>query len=683
MLNLLLVRTIIQPISLESNAMHASDVVAALAKHSGEPLSCSPSVANEPLVLHLDAADYAKAKENLAWAVDGTWRQEEDRIILDRSSSLAAQQERAEAKKVQDLLAKILGDTTLEMKSAPLFDDKIATSYITRDWAKDVGNNQHLKEINRLRLSSPTFRQGINWIKSIGTAKLASMQIGARTVYSDAPTALQQPLAASKSVIKTLMSQADILNERGRALGKTAGYQAYVDYQSMGGPGNPAQYHKTLFVIKRLAFARFQFELVSVDQQGQLIIAGQGTIPNRLGSNISALPATGKRLEISDKMRRLGRVFNDLGVSYGGGGPDYSYTITFSEREGMPFDWGVGEHLRKPYSSDPIGYFAGPLLNQAAKNKDKQFIGTIPDSALIYLARAMQGQVRTDDDLIAFLSRGLDQIPICELREEADWRMIRPSFPSYSYASRFNRAAAQLLIQNMRTKGEFSLEDACEYAKVSPGPWTFSSPDLVLLGHAVPEVPRFTIEETLQGHLSTLLGFGMPGKNIESGVRRFDSLPPTVQSQIRSWIVKEDRLTQTISNAAHGMGPSNALEMETTEVGTRSDLTLDIQVHMRPFIRAQVENGPVMDMSVGSLAFEEIQPENPVGDMLPRRKFSSYQVVNRRSYTFSISVGGVPITRFGSEYRKDISSKPGARRELPQKILRDVDEAKKGFGGGL
>lgn len=78
MLNLLIATCLVPTITLESVGMRAHELVTAFAKQSGEKLVCSPSVANEPLVISLNTSDFETAKKHLAWAVSGAWRQNED-----------------------------------------------------------------------------------------------------------------------------------------------------------------------------------------------------------------------------------------------------------------------------------------------------------------------------------------------------------------------------------------------------------------------------------------------------------------------------------------------------------------------------------------------------------------------------------------------------------------------------
>lgn len=633
MLNLLIATCLVPTITLESVGMRAHELVTAFAKQSGEKLVCSPSVANEPLVISLNTSDFETAKKHLAWAVSGAWRQNEDEIILERSSSAATQQERADDKAMQGRISKLIADELESLKGAPKFDEKMATSFLDRNWSNEASMAEQRKRVNALKLSSPTFRQGITWLKSIGAAKLASIPVGSRSVYSDSPTPLQSRLPSSAVEISSLLRQADIINERQLALGKEPSYQAFIDYLTMGGKGDGSSYRKTLFVVQRRGFAIFWFQLYCFDRNGQLITAGQGTIPNRLGSNTMAMPGKGTRLEIDDLTRKLARVQSDLGVALGSGSSPIklsdgsqtgvSYSVFTSEREGVPYDWGVGIHLRQPYKNDPIGYFAGKLLLQMSKRAGQAFIGTVPDSSLVPLARALsRGQVRTDDDLIAFLTEGADQIPYCQVKRENGWLAIRPLFPSQSYANRFNRKAAEELINKMTINGVLTLADASEYAKVSPGALIFGATDIVLMSHAVPQVPRLTIEETLQGAFDALLGLGLPAKDISPGSRRFETLSRSLQNSIQHWILSESGLGETVAGRGMVNPGKPPLESEATEMGSHSNLSLDVKVTEVAFIRAQIKDGHSLDLSIGSLAYEENQPEIASEPNIARRKFS-------------------------------------------------------------
>lgn len=673
-------------VSFQADAVRTADLVETLAAQSARKLTCSPAVAQEPVVVDFTKVPLSEVLSRLALVVGAEWVEENGELRLTRTSDLIAKQQRQERERILAAWKDMLEAGEKEVSELPVFDENEAKRFA--ELLKQLEEDDSI--ISKIQLENPTNRAAVLLLARIGAQAISSLAIGERVVYSDHPTPMQRAFPpGSSAILNDLARSSKRLKEAGVTRPTYSGLIRL-------GVGNFSQYGKTVFAITRTGPLRLSYSILVVDQEGNGIAYGSGSAPEFLRTLYAPRSERGPRLDLTTETLLLAKIACEAGVASASGtrtqlpnGREVGVSswMTHSERDGVPLDRGMGRILSDPVTYDPIGLYFGKLLRQIAKHEKLWVLGTVGDDILFRLAQGLTFfGIATHGDFLEHLDQNhvpkAARVPYAEISRETGWLIVQPYLPVNARANRFNRFAARELIQAIQSKQYAAADDGIRYVSKSAHTISFGSIDKILISHATPSVDQTSIDKILITPAEFFAAAGpQTWRTFLNRSIPYSHLPPNLRKIVHQWVYWSSRMGRDVSLNFHYPRES-PLAKEPTELlpnGIPGDTIVEIEVIELPAVIAKSTTAHYFNMSVYSLAYES----SFYSLTQTTRTYEAFRPAMEFSYVVTVHLpGGVKESRTLVETVPRIGSTFVGREQLPQDLLKQYEEARIRLPGG-
>lgn len=439
-------------------------ILFALSGKTGVPLEVAGAAAEEIVVIRVKDAVLNDVLKRIAEVTSCEWKVDGKGFRLVTANAVRNIEERTERERRVAALRKQVAERVkgLQAKDKPKEGGDIDTAIF--EMGLFGGGDASGKAITKL-------------LAQVDLTRLATLERGARVVYSTTPTRMQLPLgrnaiAVLAEYVAEHNKEASTTQEATSELALTEEQrQAMAMAEKMFGRRNQPVREtpvKALLVGSRQSmFDTLSVELRLFNAQGKVILSGTDALMTDMGmfEEIAQAAAGGqpaeekpkpdpdpRPIEFSSNSKELAGLFGKMEMGAG----------TFS----MKMSPALRALLLRPDQHDPLSFVPSETLIAIAEAKDIQLLADLPDSlgefTRLFAANAKPTVGRA---LAEYLEGDETQ---GELKE--GWLLIRPARPAENRRLRVPRAALAKLIAAGDSKGVPSLDDLATYSLAAEPP---------------------------------------------------------------------------------------------------------------------------------------------------------------------------------------------------------------------
>jgi hypothetical protein len=684
-------------VSFAADAVTVGALVKDLARQTGTRLDVAPLLAAEPVVAQFENRPLDEVLVRLATLVDADWRDDGGVRMLGRSSSRQTDLERAERRKLAELLTRMLDLRLRRFAQSGAYDQADATRFVDRYRLAEMDDDAMFAEYRRMAADNPVLRASVAVFRTVDPTLLIRMRRGQRIVFSDVPTPTQTPIAArGREALRNLRKEVEAMETAKKALTPRKRLMNFADLPSLGSARLSDGYGKTVLVVRRQGALQFSFEMEVVARDGRRILRGAGDIPTRGNPYDTQLPQKEEPLRIPDEMRAFGTLTHRVGVKMG----TTRFVKLDDGREVRPRFWVPFEEdqnddpvrlirpkLADPIRYDPIGLVPGPLLRQIATRRKLPLLASLGDNAVLQLGRMIAlDKIRTEDGLIAGLTGSTvseeDRVPLATFQESEGWIDVRPFLPVDAHANRIDRRALANVLASIRKEGALSLATAAAYGRTP----SMGSLDEMYLGRATPEVGLDEVRGLFTPALPFLVSLSpAQWQSLDQAPVPIGELSASQREMVRRWVYEE--LVNGYRTFVERRSPNTPdvdrypLATEPTEMypaGLPADFRVSLNRANEPVVLTRSAQGLAFNLTPASIGLLEAMQANPEANPdAARRTLTGYRLATEAGYRLTLHYPGGQDLAFSTvETKATAGSRFGPRTALPAAIVREIEQVR-------
>ncbi len=623
-----------KPITYETRAVPVERVIDDLSRLSGQSLKAATAARGEVLVISVKGAPLGDLMKQIATVTSCEWKPDSGSYWLTPSASARNREESTEASFRAGAIRDAIGKRTKELEAL-------------------VGS---AKPGQTAQPIPPEERAITELLEGVRTDDLASLDAGARMVFSSQPTRMQRPMGSNATQILTRF----VKDHNAALVGTEAEYQKQLNRPELQQLPNFVKtmierqrkpigsIGKVLLVASRLPFVpSVQLQLRVYDSQGALafshpsflsiqsVMAMANTILGKPGANAPK----GTPVQYSDETKQLQAVLRGM---MNPGGANYKLAVKPA----------LLDSLEHPERVDPLSFAPSDELLSLAKAKGLPLVADVPDSEVSMTVIAGQRSDKTVEQVESAIRAAQNE----KFVDATGWVDVMPSNPVESRAARADRGALRTLIAASLAKGVPSLDDIAAYAQRAPAPSDggIGSVYAVLL---VPGVMSSNLGNIVSWDMLRLYGsFGIEQKHtlVGGGRIRFQNLSPAQRALVSKMVFgptapivvdrgqKPDEIQIPYLNAMMGGGTDYLDEpTESMPNGLSPGGSLSLSTDTEPFAYPVTDDGTPVIASAAELGPEEL------GAFKMFRDDPKYQMISSLLPTFErVKVGSRTLMKF-------------------------------------
>lgn len=579
----------------------AKTILAELSKATDIGLEAAPQTIHEVLAVRLNNVSLQEAMTQIAWAVDGGWKQVGNSYRLVRTAEQQREEERLLLEGRARKFKAMLDAHRAALAAAPEFNQDVAAKLATEVQAVIRSFNPQDRESNawqrgrNLDLKGPGGRALDRLSLLFDPYELATMPSQVNVVYSSDPTPTQRPLgekglAALKQYIQEQEIWATEATRR-QIHDPKYGQSTYL-LGALTGNTEPLndRVGKVLFIVsKRAADQAPQLLLRVTDTGGKLITDVSESLSYSEAANLETppkLPPSITKMEVPPAV--------------------IAFQKGWESRNALPASSDLREKISQPEKFDTLGLGAGALLLAIAEKQKLSMVIDLSDE-LVDSASSLP-EIAIESYLLGLTDELVDQ------KEVSGWLLMRPKWPSEARALQIDRSALGNYLRKLVANGKVTLDEQAEFYVHCPedAPGTIKRlSEALIVGKS---------DEYFDENLLRLYGSMSPEQRL--GAQK-DGIPYSSLTPHQVHIVKKMLYS-----------PSFRLRFEPQNPGAPDTLT-KYELHDRGILREITEalpNGPAGEsrLKLSSTDSEAVQCQPSGAEGYSNEYFSSNEYAYRR-----------------------------------------------------
>jgi hypothetical protein len=681
-------------VSCSADAITVKDLVGALAAESKQDLRCDVTLRNEPLIVQFENQPLETVMEQIAKVTGAEWVVIDKARVLKRTVPAGKAEQASERDRLLLLAGKMQKELGARVGQLPKFDASQAEELCDASRYNDASREFSITNYIRLGEINPLNRFAVASFLRFSPADLLKFPLEKRIVFSDVPNQMQRPLTANPGALDELRRGITLVEKATDKFKSRVPYGSVpeVGYGRLSGNG----YGKVLFGLTRRGPATFHYMVQVIDGAGYVATKVESDFPD-MNTILGAVPPeTGKALELSPLTKDFCSLTTLRGMSMGMTTPivmpDRSIVyanagITMSEAKGFLPSPELKAALREPTKVDPVGIVLGGPLRQFATSQKQSLIASIPDEAVFAAAMSLGRKPNlTDDGVLGLLDQSMvpeyARVPYT-IKEASDgWLTFRPFAPSFTRASRVDRAALQKLMEHILSTSGVSLRSAADYYATRRMVPNFRTLDRLYMDNIDEAMKWGAIDLAFNAALPFVASLSpTQWRSVEAGELKWQNLTPTQKDILLDWMGSFDGKFQ-LERSKNGKGPQEifAKDTEMTELlgrGVPADAAIRMTKSSLPAILAQADSGFRYLLDAPTLALQETKLgkiQNWDGKEL-KRNFVGFRPAVFSNYDIFFDL---PTVSLKLTFR-ETTVEPGTwrkRGQLPSEFLKRVDQLK-------
>ncbi len=474
----------VQKLTFESESAPVAKVLEKLSTKMGQKLTASPVFGNETLLVSVHDGTQRMVMDKIAEATVGKWVTVKDGFRLDRDTDKWREVASLEYAKRRDGMAKAIQSYTDSHKADATWDSKRAAELVKAEIDSRQQLLDHLKQndpnildhqVHITKGSSndvtPATSALMEVLAKLPVDSIASLGAGQRVVYSSRPTRMQKSLPISaQSLIDKFVQAQNVL-----AAAASSGPAAPDNITVNGGldlaakPINSVQGKVLVILTRRSSDPGVTVEVQFSDASGNIMgqayrwLSPEDQIPE-------ANPAVKVTHDDTIPCSALSQEIAKALVSSQGSTSNSSNEMTIGSKSGfvtlstngpMPGPSLSAEALAclsNPSQSDPQSTFCSDLVLGAVKAAGVNFVGSLPDAALVPLARVAVTGCKPSS-VWNGLSSNLTRLQLSD-----GWIVATPADRLEQSAEQMDRNAATALFGTIVRRGYPRLYDLAKFS---------------------------------------------------------------------------------------------------------------------------------------------------------------------------------------------------------------------------
>lgn len=527
------------PVSFSTSAGNIGVVVDALAKQTGVPLAVTASMKSDVVVLHAEGVPLNKLLARVGEVTEGTWELSGTTwtLVPNRAVREAARLARRadRLKKLREELAKA--------SKPPAEADKNPEAFPAMDFMGG-GDWRVARMVSTLELGT-----------------LVDLPTGGRVVYATTPTRMQRSFTPNARHIQEMIAEHN---------------KAAATEKEDTGTGTDEESEKIAAWMRRMGMDRKTKPITEAPAKVLLAIQNGGMFgDSMLQASLKVYDRNGNVLLTSQTSLMLGMIAESFGgaevpedgekpkppapkddspkLELSAIGKEFSKIVAGMEQvlmggSNLKFSDEMKRIAARPAEFEPLGYFLGDYLVQAAKHRKQTLVANLPDSAL----EASDG-VREGTTVNQFVKKLEDRDAVKMTADGSMW-LIAPADGDKNRRERTDRVALQALLTSADASGALQLVRVAEFASKSPQ-FGFQNP-LPILGSMIvaPTLMRYGFEPKAWDALS-LYGSLTQGQrdDLDRGARiPFAGMTPAQLSHAARLVYGADPQIEVGADASEG-----------------------------------------------------------------------------------------------------------------------------------
>jgi hypothetical protein len=706
-----------QKVTFSAPAARASVLLKRLGEQTGIPLETSPQTKDEVLLLRVKDVPLKEILDRIAQVADADWKPEGGGFRLTRPSEKANAAARAELDERMASIERGLRGALERQAKLPAWTDAEAERLAENHRAQReaIGRGEGAVRLPATSAASaesaPGTRVLVSLVGAIGAKALATIGPNERRVYALNPTRMQRALPANSArLLQTFVQQQ---KQYADAYGKRQNDNdgSVMIISSMGGPemgsGDPSLGIGQALLIFTRNGERLRVSMTVADTRGESIANSSWTVP--ISGGVPTKVGDEPVIELSP----VGAEFAKLvGSTVNGGpigtrqmvvrmittegGPTVSFDSTNSEPP-VPISEELRTRLLRPEEYDPQTLIVGEALSKAAEQTGKNLIASLPDSAIIPLARRFATEKVTAPTLLGSMgfAAGLRVTP------SDAWIQVAPRYPVTARYERIDRPALGRLARILQDRGFARLNDLAALAvaqakPVSPADFDGNALRLINAGAAQSAVATLGDVNTLRLYAS--LTPAQQSILANGGSIPFAQLTGPQRSAIANDVFMSSDGPMIGEGPSGRVGPAVAVarfgifgnvKSERTQIlpeGVPANAAISLKTERQPVaFGTNSKTGASGIVTSNGLASARLAEERPdlrfLGSPI---QYDRFQPAEQSQYTFRYDLApNVSVTRGLSDAWIDVKANrvafDGLPREFRDRTLAQLESLRKGM----
>ncbi len=440
------------PVTYRAAAQPLDRLLMELSSKTGVQMRASGRIAEDVVLVSVKEVPLAELRDKIAAATTGSWRQDGDRLILERNEAKARQEAQTELGRVAERYAKAITEYTKPMSDA----SALTADEAERRLKKLAELNDRIKQgvaagnpVGVEPGGTPGERLIVRTLRAVNPADLASLPSDSRTVFSTAPNRMQRPLSnAATKALQTFASEYAVWQSIAERYRPQDDENLYVDFGYFGAlKSRPA---KLLLIATKWGDGlAVSLELKVVDERGKIIstaAAGLDATGNdvqkedQAETQVVAKPITLSKESLEIATIRTGVV----------------------RQPGTQMTDALRSKLMNPEASDPLAFAPSEAILGLAESEAKNVVACIPDRAFDVVLSATS----VTPKLIRNLLTATDTL---DIQSDGTWMICTPTWPQLSRDTRVSRSGLGQLVRELDRPGSGSLEPLAKFASQTTG----------------------------------------------------------------------------------------------------------------------------------------------------------------------------------------------------------------------
>lgn len=470
------VQDVSQRVTFAAPPGRASVVLKKLGEQTGITLETSNQTKDEVLLLNFKEIPMKEVMDRIATVSNADWRAEGAGFRLTRSSDKQNDTVRAELEARTIAVEKALREALDRQAKLPAWSEAELKKLVDlqqnhRDQLNKPMDGTTFRIVDNAKLTeqAPGGRVVIALLGAIGAQKLAPIAVGDRVVYALNPTRMQKalPSNALRLVNQYVEQQRQFADATKKRTTNEDGRVMII--QGMSGPemgnGDPALgVGQALLVLNRFG-ETLRANLTVADRNGDTIANASWNIqvPLPTGRAVETDPA----IELSPLGLEFAKAAAGANGRNGPGGRAIAVrmvstspggTFTLDNSQSTP-PVAISDALRafllRPEENDPQALITGDALTQIAAKTNKNLIASLPDSAIMPLARRFANERVTIPALLGWMgaSAGL------RIDSSDQWLQVSALAPATTRTQAVSRTGLGKLLRAIQSQGYARLND--------------------------------------------------------------------------------------------------------------------------------------------------------------------------------------------------------------------------------
>ncbi|MGV3618950.1 MAG: hypothetical protein ACO1SV_26790 [Fimbriimonas sp.] len=471
-----------QKVTFSAPAGRASVLLKKLGDQTGVTLETTNQTKDEVLLIRVKDVPLKDVLERIAKVSDADWRADGNGFRLSRSGERQNEAVKAELEARTEALGRQLKEAMERQAKLPAWDNAQATKHADRQVAQ---REAMMRGEGVLRLSgadafateeTPGGRVLVTLLAGLGPKALAAVGPTHRIVYALNPTRAQRPLAAnSGTLLRKYVENQKLYAEAFRKRQPAEEGRTVVIRGASGpemGSGDPNLGIGQAILVLTRANEMVQANLTVADTNGDTIATANWNV------QIPVPGPTPPTEEAALELSPIGSEFAKLagGAPTGGrtGGPTRVMAVrmvasgsgggfSFDNSQAVPpvpITPALRAFLLRPEENDPQALVVGDALEKAADKVGKNLVASLPDSAIMPLARRFANEKVTATSLLGYMGGAAG------LRIDASdaWLQVSPKYPVTAREQAIDRVAFGRLGRTLQDGGFVRLNELANFA---------------------------------------------------------------------------------------------------------------------------------------------------------------------------------------------------------------------------